>query len=163
MRRCEYAELITESPEQLLQLERQQQNGIARDRVRFIRSLKEGSCLTQKGAGALIGLKLSQSQAIWRLYREKGITVLINREIKKSWGKLDSDQITRLRKRLGGHDIYTPEQITAWISAEMGVSYTQSGISKLLQRLKIKLKTGRPVNVRKDRLGETAFKKTSHP
>jgi len=152
-----------EAPAELLKLERGQQTGICRDRVRFIRLLKEGACLTQQEAGAHIGLKLSQSQAIWRLYREKGVAGLTNREVKKPWGKLDSHQIARLRNRLGSHDLYTQQQITDWLFAEMGVSYTQSGICKLLQRLKVKLKTGRPVNVRKDRSGEQSFKKTLLP
>ena len=43
----------------------------------------------------------------------------------------------------------------------MGVSYSQSGLSMLLARLKVRLKTGRPVHVRKDEAGEAAFKKTS--
>jgi transposase len=160
MRRCNYSELIPDTPEQLIKLEKQQKSGITRDRVRFIRFLKEGTCLTQKESGERIGIKLSQSQAIWRLYREKGLSGLIDRKIKKSWGKLDSHQISRLRERLGSHDLYTQEQIIGWLSVEMGISYTQSGISKLLQRLKIKLKTGRPVNVRKDLSGELSFKKT---
>lgn len=163
MRRCNYPALISDDPDQLFKLERQQKRGIARDRIRFIRLLKEGKCLTQQEAGVHIGLKLSQSQAIWRLYREKGILGLIDRKVKKSWGKLDSHQISRLRERLGSHDLYTQGQIIDWLLVEMGISYTQSGISKLLQRLKIKLKTGRPVNVRKDRAGELSFKKTLLP
>ena len=42
----------------------------------------------------------------------------------------------------------------------MGITYSQSGLSCLLSRLKVKLKTGRPVHVRKDEAGEEAFKKT---
>ena len=160
MRICNYPELIPDTPDQLIKLEKQQKNGITRDRIRFIRFLKEGTCLTQQEAGELVGLKLSQSQAIWRIYREKGVSGFIDREVKKSWGKLDSHQISRLRERLGSHDLYTQGQIIDWLSVEMGISYTQSGISKLLQRLKIKLKTGRPVNIRKDRSGELSFKKT---
>jgi len=160
MRKCKYTDIIKESPEELLRIERRQQRSTARDRIRFVRSLREGTCTTQKEAGALIGLKTSQSQAIWRLYREKGIGGLTGRETKRAWGKLDSHQIARLRQRLGGHDLYTQGQVAEWLSDEMGIAYTQSGISKLLARLKIKLKTGRPVNVRKDRAGEAAFKKT---
>jgi len=40
-----------------------------------------------------------------------------------------------------------------------GVGYGQSGISKLFKCLKIKLKTGRPSNVRKDEAGADVFKK----
>jgi transposase len=40
------------------------------------------------------------------------------------------------------------------------VDYTVSGICKLFQRLKIKLKTGRPANIRQDEGQAVAFKKT---
>ncbi|WP_223816231.1 winged helix-turn-helix domain-containing protein [Adhaeribacter rhizoryzae] len=55
----------------------------------------------------------------------------------------------------------TQGQLQHWLQQEMGVVYSQSGISVLLSRLKVKLKTGRPVNVRKDQVGEATFKKTS--
>ena len=161
MRRCNYAELIEQSPEELLKQERRQSHSINRDRLRFIRLLKEGQCMTQKEAGQHLGLQIAQSQVIWRLYREKGIAGLLDRTPKRSWGKLDSKQISRLRKRLSGHDIYTQAQIIDWVKTEMGIVYTQSGMSRLLKRLHIKLKTGRPVNVRKDEEGEKRFKKTS--
>ncbi|MEO0340389.1 MAG: winged helix-turn-helix domain-containing protein, partial [Bacteroidota bacterium] len=77
------------------------------------------------------------------------------------WPKLSAMQITRLRQRLNSHDVVTQQQILVWIREEMGIEYTQGGISMLLTRLKIKLKTGRPSNVRKDQAGAESFKKTS--
>jgi transposase len=62
-------------------------------------------------------------------------------------------------QRLDQDDIATQGQ--TWLEQEMGITYSQSGISVLLARLKVKLKTGRPVNVRKDKAGEVVFKKTS--
>lgn len=162
MRRNKYTLLISESAADLLALERSAKNSISRDRVRFIRLLKEGECTTQGQAGERIGLKLAQSQLIWRLYREQGIHALAERRGRRSWGKLDSRQISRLRTRLSGHDLYTQQQVIDWLEAETGVVYTQSGMCKLLQRLKIKLKTGRQVNVRKDEAGAVAFKKILH-
>jgi transposase len=54
----------------------------------------------------------------------------------------------------------TQQQLINWIEAEMGITYSQSGISMLLARLQVKLKTGRPVHVRKDVAGESVFKKS---
>jgi transposase len=74
---------------------------------------------------------------------------------------VSSTQQARLLQRLDQDDIATQGQLRDWLKQEMGISYSQPGISVLLSRLKVKLKTGRPVNVRKDVVGETTFKKTS--
>jgi transposase len=52
------------------------------------------------------------------------------------------------------------QEVQAFLQAAFGVKYSLSGISKLFTPLKIKLKTGRPSNVRKDPAAEEAFKKT---
>ena len=53
------------------------------------------------------------------------------------------------------------KQVKAYLQAEMGKTYSQPAIHYLFKRLKVKLKTGRPVNVRKDQAGEEAFKKNA--
>jgi transposase len=50
-------------------------------------------------------------------------------------------------------------QIIEWIQNSFNVSYTQSGLSDSFSRLKIKLKTGRPVNVRQKAGDVEDFKK----
>ena len=57
-----YGELIKEGIAELQQLEKQQTNSKLKDRIRFLRYLKEGTAQTQAQAGALIGLKERQSQ-----------------------------------------------------------------------------------------------------
>ncbi|WP_374755820.1 helix-turn-helix domain-containing protein [Dyadobacter luteus] len=42
----------------------------------------------------------------------------------------------------------TLADIQAYLAGNLGVKYTIGGVSDLCKRLKIKLKTGRPVNVR---------------
>lgn len=161
MASIEYQELIKEEVVALLKIEKEQRQARIRDRVRFIRLLKEGTALTQQQAGELVGLKLRQSQLLWKQYRSQGLGCLLQTHHKGSWAKLDSQQQARLLQRLDSDDVCTQKQLIAWLEAEMGVSYSQSGLSMLLARLKVKLKTGRPVNVRKDEAGEVAFKKTS--
>jgi transposase len=53
----------------------------------------------------------------------------------------------------------TLADIQAYLSNNLGVEYTISGISDLCNRLNIKLKTGRPVNVRQQPGAVQAFKK----
>ena len=156
----DYASLISESESELLLAERQQSDTKSRDRIRFIRLLKAGICHTQMEAGECIGLKRTQSQKIWRDYKHGGLSSLVASPSKRGFGKLSAHQISLLRTRLSLHDISSQPQLAHWISQEFGVEYTQAGISLLLKRLKIKLKTGRPSNIRKDEAEEMAFKKT---
>lgn len=50
--------------------------------------------------------------------------------------------------------------IQEWLQHNVQASYTLGGISLLCKRLNIKLKTGRPTNVRQDKEGLESFKKT---
>ena len=162
MRTLKYYTLIAESAEELVALERKQAKASVRDSIRFIRLLKEGTATTQTAAGRLVGLGRTQSQTYWRRYHQKGINALLPKDRPRGrWSKLSATQITRLRQRLGSHDMVTQQQILEWLHDEMGVEYTQGGLSMLLARLKIKLKTGRPSNVRKDHVGAETFKKRS--
>lgn len=156
----DYREVIKEEVEELKRLEKQQKEARLRDRARFIRYLKEGSATSQPQAGAMVGLQRRRSQQLWKQYSEGGLSALLTIHYKGSWSKLDSQQQARLLQRLDQDDISTQQQIIDWLKAEMGITYTQGGISELLSRLKIKSKTGRPVSVRKDEAGERAFKKT---
>jgi transposase len=160
MRRINYQTAITESEEELLVLEKAQKQARQRDRVRFIRYLKSGQAPTQPQAGAMIGLQRRQSQQLWQQYQQQGLGSLLAAGYKGGWAKLSSTQQARLLQRLDQDDIATQGQLIDWLKQEMGISYSQPGISVLLSRLKVKLKTGRPVNVRKDKAGELVFKKT---
>lgn len=55
----------------------------------------------------------------------------------------------------------TLKQAQAYLQDAFGVDYTIAGVSLLFKRLKIKLKTGRPTNIRQDQAEKEAFKKTS--
>ena len=161
MRRINYEEAIKESLAELMSLEKKQKQARLGDRVRFVRYLKAGQAKTQPQAGALIGLQRRQSQQLWQQYARQGLQGLLATGYKGGWSKLSSIQQARLLQRLDQDDIATQGQLIDWLQQEMGVVYSQSGISVLLSRLKVKLKTGRPVNVRKDQVGEATFKKTS--
>ena len=60
------------------------------------------------------------------------------------WGKLSSVQIAQLSQFLLDDQAETLADIQAYLKNNLGVSYTIGGGT----RLKIKLKTGRPVNIR---------------
>ncbi|MBD2757242.1 hypothetical protein [Spirosoma validum] len=56
-----YTSLITQSAEELLQLEKQQPKAKLRDRLRLLRLLKDSSAKTQQQAGHLIDLRERQN------------------------------------------------------------------------------------------------------
>ncbi len=132
-----------------------------KDSVRFIGYLKEGIAKSQIQAGSLIGLQSRQSHTLWKLYQQKGLEGLLQARKATHIGKLSSVEVSRLLQRLDQDDRMSQKQVKAYLAAEMGKVYTQPAIHYLFKRLKVKLKTGRPVNVRKDKAGEEAFKKNA--
>lgn len=143
-----YPEIITESHEHLLKLERATKDFKARDRVRFLRLLKTGKAATQKEAGALIGLQARQSQRLWKQYRETGLQAMARSHYTGGATKLNQEQQARFLERLKQDEIWKLEQARVFLQQECGVTYTVGGVSVLCRRLKIKLKTGRPQNVK---------------
>jgi transposase len=156
-----YDSKIHESIDYLLEQERKSSLSLIRDRVRFIRLLKSGEAKTQSGAGQLIGLCERQSQRLWRIYQQEGLAGLQKKPSWGYWGKLSSVQLTQLRQFLLDDQAETLADIQAYLKNNLGVSYTIGGVSDLCKRLKIKLKTGRPVNVRQQAGAIEEFKKNS--
>jgi transposase len=78
-----------------------------------------------------------------------------------SLGKLPAIQISQLQEYLRQDLGSTLADAQRYVRQEFGVGYTVSCLCRLFQRLRIKLKTGRPVNIRRDEGRAEAFKKTS--
>lgn len=147
----DYQAEIAESDDYLRRLERTTKDLKARDRVRFIRLLKIGQATTQEQAGMLIGLKVRQSQRLWKKYREEGVSKLCQNNYVGRQAKLSQAEQEQLRYRLQGDDIGTLKQAQICLKEEFAVDYTTSGVSALFARMKVKLKTGRPSNVKQDK------------
>ena len=156
----DYKSRITQSLDELRQLEAQHKLARQRDRIRFLRLLKEGTATTQQQAGQSIGLALRQSQRIWKNYRLTGIQGLLQVAYQPAFGKLSAHQLGQLQTWLRLDQAQTLEHIQTYLFQRWTIRYSISGISKLCKRLKIKLKTGRPVNRRQDPAAREAFKKT---
>jgi transposase len=156
-----YESKIIESIEYLIEQERKSTLALIRDRVRFIRLLKSGEARTQSAAGQAIGLCERQSQRLWRVYQQEGLAGLQKKPAWGYWGKLSSVQIGQLRQFLMDDQAETLADIQTYLQNNLGVNYTIGGISDLCKRLKIKLKTGRPVNVRQQPGAVEEFKKNS--
>lgn len=156
-----YTLLISEDVEFLQIQERLASKALVRDRIRFLRLLKTGQANTQSAAGLLIGIATRQSQRLWQTYREEGFSALLStHHYQHSFGKLSAHQLSLLLTFLRSDQASKLEEVQAFIHASFGVHYTLCGLSKLFTGLKIKYKTGRPSNVRKEAAQEEAFKKT---
>lgn len=76
------------------------------------------------------------------------------------FGKLSSHQIAQLQNYLGEFGGYSLQEIGDYLKQSFGVVYSTSGVSALCCRLKIKLKTARPSNAKKDEAKVATYKKT---
>lgn len=156
-----YAALITDTEAELTVLENKQKLVQFQKRLRFLRLLKTGEAATQEKAGAMVGWKLRQSQKIWHLYRVGGIEQVLRRNRNWQQGKLSAEQRTELGEHLAASNgAGSLALIQSHIRAAFGVDYTVGGVSDLCQRLKIKLKTARPANLKKDEERAGEYKKT---
>ena len=156
-----YQELIGETLEQLQKLEKRQKLVRNEKRVRFLRFLKSGEAPTQIEAGEMVGWKLRQAQKIWKLYREGGLAGVLEKTDNRGFGKLTSYQISQLNRYLEQFGAKSLQEIQRYIADSFGVRYTIGGLSDLCVRLKIKLKTARPVNYKQDAAEVAEYKKTS--
>ena len=155
-----YAELITESQEELQQIEKRQKLVQFQKRIRFLLLLKSQRVSTQEEAGKGVGWQLRQSQKIWQVYREGGLSAVLYKPKRWGFGKLSSSQIAQLQNYLEEFGGYSLLEIGDYLEQSFGVVYSTSGISTLCCRLKIKLKTARPSNAKKDQAKVETYKKT---
>jgi len=155
-----YAGLISESLEDLGQLEKKQKLVQFEKRVRFLILLKSGEVKTQKEAGSKVGWQLRQSQKIWRMYRERGLAGVLEKTERRGFGKLSSVEIGRLNGYLREFGARSLAEIQQYLKQSVGVQYSIGGLSDLCIRLKIKLKTARPSNYRKNEAAVETYKKT---
>src|SRR5215217_9144877 len=91
-----YDEIISESLIELESLKKKQRLVRDEKRIQFLIYLKTGQSKTQKEAGIKVDWKLRQSQKIWQLYREKGVSGVLAKEDRRGFGKLSSLQIRQL-------------------------------------------------------------------
>lgn len=68
-------------------------------------------------------------------YQNGGVDELLRDNYKGSWGRLDSIQISALRKELKEHIYTDSKQVAKWMLSTFGVKYTQQVVVDLLNRL----------------------------
>lgn len=161
MTMIDYHKAIKETPKKLLEKEQEQHKAFLRDRIRFLRLLKSKQCFCQKQAGELIGLSYRSSQRLWKQYREGGFKALLTYPYQGKPCRLSKEQREQLNRYLAQDQVQCLHEAKTYIKDSFGVCYSISGLHKLFGRMKVKKKTGRPANYRKDEKGAKIFKKSS--
>lgn len=159
----DYRKAIREGEMVLLAREREQSLAFIRDRIRFLRLLKSGQCSSLKQAGQFINLSLRSSQRLWKLYQGGGLQTLLSYPYQGKPCRLSEEQMGQLKDYLSHDGVQFLHEVKAYIEQHFGFCYSISGLHRLFKRMKVKKKTGRPSNYRKDEKGAKAFKKTLAP
>jgi transposase len=156
-----YAEQIQESPAELTAWEHRFRGHRVADRVKMLRLLKTGAARSRRQLVDLLGYCERQLQRWWGVYQREGLAALVverprggrrERMTPEAWKSLsaamEAGQIGGLR------------EAQRHLRKQCGVRYRGvSGVSRLLKRHGVKLKTGRRQH-RKAELGQqAAFKK----
>ena len=156
-----YSQIITEAETELERLEAAQKLVQFQKRVRFLLALKTGEAKTQEAAGKIVGWQKRQSQKIWALYRKGAIQEVLRKPQRYRLGKLSSQETARLQQYLREFGANSLAEARDLIKQMFEVQYSESGVCVLFQRLRIKLKTPRPSNIKKDARAGAEYKKTS--
>lgn len=156
-----YDALIRESPEALEVKEKQLRRSALSYRVRMLRLLKSGECLSLAKAAEQLGYSLRQCQRWLLSYRQGGMEALLRYEQPRRPERMTQEAWQALDEAMKAGEVATLEEARQLLALQ-GVLYKSiGGVSALLIRHKVKLKTGRPRHQQTDEAAQAAFKKTS--
>jgi len=164
-----YRNLIRESEEDLLELEKKYRSTHLSHRVRMLRLLKSGTCGSIKQEAAdVLGYGWRQCQRWITTYRKEGLSALLVDRTHKRGNQ--QERVTReawraLEEAMQRGEIDTYERAREFLAERHGVHYKdQSSIFRLFERRnKVKAKTGRYRHKKAHTQEQEAFKKTSPP
>jgi transposase len=159
MRTINYKELIKESVEELVVIEKKENRGRTRDRIKLLRLLKSGQYSTLKEVSKVIGITYQSGKNLLNTYKIQRIEGVTKWKYKGKTPRVSYEQLT-LALDWQTQAPMSLEQARSKINQRFNVNYCVSGIWYLFNTYKIKLKTGRPRNYRKEEEKEEGFKKT---
>ncbi len=164
MEKKKTAAVIKEGIAALKGLERSSPQALVRDRVRFIRLLKEDPALSIPAAAQQAGgYQKSWGYNVWKLYEQNGMAGVAAYPFKGTTARLSKEDEQTLKEALQSDSVATLHQAAVLIKETTGISYCDSAVWFVFKRLGIKKKTGRPENIRKDTAGAEVFKKKRRP
>ena len=159
----DYRQAIGESAADLLQLERRYRGAGVGDRVKMLRLLKTAAYPSQRQVATALGYTERQLRRWWQRYAHGGLTALLQRAPPGGRPeRLDAAALAALDAEMKAGRIGRLRDAQRFLAEQCGIHYQGvSGLSRLCQRHKIKLKTGRRRHRRADAEAQVAFKKTS--
>ncbi len=161
MRKLDFVNLIVETVDELRKREKQEKDGRLRLRVQLLRLLKTQAAATIKEACAVCGITPKHGYDLWKKYREKGLERYLQLDWKPRSSKLSAEQQRQLLERAASENGFgSQKEARRYVQDEFGVGYTQSGVCLLFQRLRIKAKEPRPLNIKAAPEEQAAYKKT---
>lgn len=161
MKKLDYPALIVESVDELRHRERGEKNARLRLRVQLLRLLKNRETDSMKAACQICGITPKHGYDLWKKYQTKGFDALLEFNWKPRQSKLLPEQQAQLLERAALNNGFASQsEAVSYLENEFGVSYTQSGVCLLFQRLKIKAKQPRPQNRRASPEEQLEYKKT---
>lgn len=156
-----YPEKILQSESALLNLEKKQRNQGVADRIKMLRLLKSGSPRSLRSLAPVLGYCERQLQRWWRIYRQASLEGLL--EKKRPGG--NTEKVTRqawagLCREMEKGKIARLKDVQSYLSVHFQIEYQSlEGISGLLKRHQVKLKTGRRRHRRTSAAVQADFKK----
>jgi transposase len=163
MKGLNYDERVKESVAELRVLRRKQDKALYCRRLQFLMLLKSGKCSSQAKAGALIGIQSRAAEKLWKLYQTQGVEGLLRLPEKGRPAKLSEEAKAALQEELDQSRVITLKQACLFVAQHHGITLSQVAMHYYFKREKIKKKTSRPANIRKDLAEEEVFKKKSFP
>jgi transposase len=159
-----YQATISETIEELAELERRHRGSMVEDRVRMLRLLKSGHSRSQLGLRGILGFSDRQFRRWWQAYRKRGMAGLLSRSSpggskeRVSHEALEDLKLEIIRRR----GLTKLEDAKQYLEERWGVKYKGvSSLSALFKRHKIKKKTGRKRHQGTDLQLQETFKKSA--
>ncbi len=158
-----YQELIQESEEELLGLEKKHRYSHLTQRVKMLRLLKSGRCRSLGAAAKELNYSFRQCHRWLTTYRSGGLGELLENNVsergRREWDNTEAWQA--LQQALEAGEIASYKQAQELL-AEHGIHYKdETGVLRLFKRHHIKAKTGRYRHEKANEEAQADFKKTS--
>lgn len=156
-----YPEMIAESPEELLEQEKNLRGSPLESRVKMLRLLKNGQYRSRRSLADVLGYSQRQLGRWWKSYQHGGLDALL--EFHRPPGKeeyITQEALDALEEQMKQGNIARLEECRLFLAENFGIHYEGvSGLSRLLDRHQTKLKTGRRRHRKASEAQQEAFKK----
>lgn len=157
-----YPTAISESPQELRELEKRHRYSHLFQRVRMLRLLKSRRANHLQEAGEALGYSRRQCQRWWNAYARGGLEeLLVSRVDERGSQELITQEAwSELCQAMKAGEIATYSQVREFL-AQRGIEYASAdSVGTLMRRRRAKLKTGRPRHQQADASEQEAFKKS---